>query len=564
MPDGSAWSNRLALPGPRPRRVLGPIAIAAVWLVLAGVAGAEDVHISYKLSGAEETVLVWGVDGWQLPPASMRPPGSEVRDNNVHTPMQSADGRWNATLTIPLGTVLDYGFLTTVRTGEACNIWESGQFRDLRLEVRADTSLAHVTPPYHKDDAGKLVATRGVRYWFPAITEVSLAWRRADTPSAEPIVIPMDHRHERFYTQIEATPGTRIHFAFHVTELDGARRIDTWDGNLQEGAFHDVLDLDRYYEMVVDISGTKTVRVHDQVFDYVMANYFFEGVGWFGLLLTLLVALAAPWLLSRLSPRLVPSSYRRRLEDSATQFALPPQFLRAVAWAPVSILVGTVFYLAYGFLNSPMASELQSARFTTGWWNEYVFDEYSIPQILSFTLMIVAGIAGAGFSIRLLRQRRLWPALFYGAFSIVLFVVGMEEVNWFQLVLRYESPSWFQEHGRAGTTSLHNVEGLDVHSADTLQAVFGLGGLLGVWLGTKRRWRAVGAPMALVPWFLIVLGQATLYAINDVAPIWKYYDWMVRQLVEMIEAMIAIAAALYLWLNARMLQRKGTVPRSAS
>ena len=41
-------------------------------------------EIRYRIAGAEEVWLVWGINGWQAIPEAARPPGTVLKDNKAH------------------------------------------------------------------------------------------------------------------------------------------------------------------------------------------------------------------------------------------------------------------------------------------------------------------------------------------------------------------------------------------------------------------------------------------------------------------------------------------------
>ena len=85
-------------------------------------------EIRYYLQEAGEVWLVWGIDGWQTLPQEMRPAGTIIRDEVMHTPMHKKDNVFTVNLHIPAGTTIDYGFLIT-RGYDGTPIpatWESG------------------------------------------------------------------------------------------------------------------------------------------------------------------------------------------------------------------------------------------------------------------------------------------------------------------------------------------------------------------------------------------------------------------------------------------------------
>ena len=82
----------------------------------------------YRLPQAGEVFLVWGVDGWNVVPEELRPPGTVVTDNLMQTPMLPENGVFIAKIQIPPGVKLDYGFLITkTSSGAITHVWETNE-----------------------------------------------------------------------------------------------------------------------------------------------------------------------------------------------------------------------------------------------------------------------------------------------------------------------------------------------------------------------------------------------------------------------------------------------------
>lgn len=94
----------------------------------------------YDAPSFEAVFLVWGVNGWQTPPASMHPPGTTtVRKGVVRTPMAHAGSSFTLPLTVPSGTVINFGFLIERDShGAAVSLWEADGPRDFHVTVTKD------------------------------------------------------------------------------------------------------------------------------------------------------------------------------------------------------------------------------------------------------------------------------------------------------------------------------------------------------------------------------------------------------------------------------------------
>jgi hypothetical protein len=85
--------------------------------------GAAIQEIRYRESGASQVYLVWGIDGWQLAPQELFPPGTVVKGNLMHTPMVRVGDAFATKIRVPRGTKIDYGFLVPPQQGLAELIW---------------------------------------------------------------------------------------------------------------------------------------------------------------------------------------------------------------------------------------------------------------------------------------------------------------------------------------------------------------------------------------------------------------------------------------------------------
>ena len=72
----------------------------------------------YRLPGAAEVVLIWGVDGWLSVPAALdRGDDTFLGNGLMNTPMRRVGDGFSAMVPVPSGAIVDYGFLTTERIG---------------------------------------------------------------------------------------------------------------------------------------------------------------------------------------------------------------------------------------------------------------------------------------------------------------------------------------------------------------------------------------------------------------------------------------------------------------
>lgn len=96
--------------------------------------------IHYQMLEAGEVTLVWGINGWQQ--TSLRLPLSNtiVKEEVMHTLMSNEGDYFSASVIVPAGATLDYGFLiTSMKDGSQIEpIWDGG-FESILVEQDATT-----------------------------------------------------------------------------------------------------------------------------------------------------------------------------------------------------------------------------------------------------------------------------------------------------------------------------------------------------------------------------------------------------------------------------------------
>jgi hypothetical protein len=152
---------------------------------------------------------------------------------------------------------------------------------------------------------------------------------------------------------------------------------------------------------------------------------------------------------------------------------------------------------------------------------------------------------------------------FYGVLSVGLLFVAMEEIAWGQFVFYFSTPGWMEKVNEQGEFTFHNIGPVHDVSSSLPQFVFGVGGLIGVYLNRFRLFKDVAAPVVLLPWFILITGQALFEHVSDSYGIQPHLDWLVRQLAEPNEMLIALAALLYVFINATALARKVEITHGA-
>ncbi len=107
-------------------------------------------------------------------------------------------------------------------------------------------------------------------------------------------------------------------------------------------------------------------------------------------------------------------------------------------------------------------------------------------ELLTFGFLIAGGIRGIVLAWQTKNHRQeIFVYGFYAVFSIGILFTAMEEVAWGQWFFGFETPSALKSINVQGEFTVHNIRGLQGHS-EFFRVTFGLGGLLGVWLSSRR------------------------------------------------------------------------------
>ena len=190
---------------------------------------------------------------------------------------------------------------------------------------------------------------------------------------------------------------------------------------------------------------------------------------------------------------------------------------------------------------------------------KWLLSENRPVEIATFFLLLGAGVA----SLRLawLNRRRghgLKPQLFFGVFGLGLILVGFEEIAWGQYWLGFESPAPLADANVKGETTIHNIRGLDGNT-EILRVLFGVGGLIGVWLNRTGRHLDITPPTILWTWFAMIAVVSIYDFANDLAPLIGPLDSVVHRIDELIEMMIGLSALLFVWLKLRELSQAAPI-----
>ncbi len=233
-------------------------------------------EIRYRIAGAEEVWLVWGINEWQVIPEAARPPGTVLKDSKVmHTRMVRKDNTFATTVRVPPGTMLDYNFLITKTShGAPVNIWQDSNGQDFWKLVRVSGSLEEkatvtvVTVDQRKawlvgQAADIPLVTQEIHYHAPGAAEVWLAWGLEGWQAIPELVRPpgtvvkngtmhtrMVREGTRFTATVRVPPGTALDFSFLITKTEEGSVVAIRQEKDEEGrAFAKVVMFDGRMEV---------------------------------------------------------------------------------------------------------------------------------------------------------------------------------------------------------------------------------------------------------------------------------------------------------------------------
>ncbi len=104
----------------------------------AGGSNSNRVNQIIKLVKPEagEVSLIWGINGWNPAPENLRPEGTRLENKMLVTPLKKEGDYFYTSLQLPVGTVVDFGFLTTKdNNGTVVNVWEANGSDDYHLKI---------------------------------------------------------------------------------------------------------------------------------------------------------------------------------------------------------------------------------------------------------------------------------------------------------------------------------------------------------------------------------------------------------------------------------------------
>lgn len=210
-----------------------------------------EEEFRYHLEGAGEVTLVWGINGWEKVPSELIPPGTEIENNLMHTPMVEEEGVFVARVQVPAWSKINYGFqITRLKDGSVIPpVWDGGEGyvlqtteQDGTVEVQADVELPE--PPAVVEIEQENIMEQEFLYSMPEAGEVTLVWGmdgwntlpESLRPSGTRIInnvmhTPMAKEGEIFKTTVQVPAGHSIDYGYLITRRANGEAIEPiWDG----------------------------------------------------------------------------------------------------------------------------------------------------------------------------------------------------------------------------------------------------------------------------------------------------------------------------------------------
>ena len=185
-------------------------------------------------------------------------------------------------------------------------------------------------------------------------------------------------------------------------------------------------------------------------------------------------------------------------------------------------------------------------------------------ELLTFFSLMAASVFSLMLALKAQKnkERALVP-FFYAFFSLLTFLVAMEEIAWGQWFLGFQTPEYFQESNQQNELTLHNLEG--VHGrTEFMRLAFGLLGLLGLGLKRVAFFKNLTPSLLLITWFGLITVTTIPDIWNDYTDSYNNFDAIFDFLSELNEMLIGFACLIFVSLNSLLLQHKWLTPSSVS
>ncbi len=200
------------------------------------------------------------------------------------------------------------------------------------------------------------------------------------------------------------------------------------------------------------------------------------------------------------------------------------------------------------------------------YYRRHLLGEDEAIEMITFALFSLAAVYGIKLSLRLrLAKFSKWICGFYLVFSIGLLFIAFEEIAWGQHLFHFRPPRFMIEANKQGELTLHNLSWMH-RKTEVLRIAFGLGGLLGIVLGSIKRFSKVKPLSILAPWCVFIIATGTFDLIDDFVELnlkihQTFGSKVFSRISELDELSIGLCALWYLLGQGYRLNRSNHQPR---
>jgi hypothetical protein len=224
------------------------------------------VEFRYRLPGAGEAVLVWGVNGWGPVSEELQPPRTTIKDRLMNTPMTREGDTFILRVMVPAWSTLNYGFfITRLADGtEVQPLWDGSEDyqkpvyqRDDVVDISSAMDLGSAQalgtpaetaaiPPvpvsrqirFTHLEAGEVVLVWGIDGWQPVAD-----WMRPGGTVVNDAVMQtiMVNNHGVFSMEVWVPTGSTLDYGFLIRKNRQSQPVQVWEGGEEDG-FHELVN----------------------------------------------------------------------------------------------------------------------------------------------------------------------------------------------------------------------------------------------------------------------------------------------------------------------------------
>lgn len=178
-------------------------------------------------------------------------------------------------------------------------------------------------------------------------------------------------------------------------------------------------------------------------------------------------------------------------------------------------------------------------------------EDRQIMGLLTAAFLIAGGLLGLWTVFQLKKRKEgLFLVCFYLMFSVGLFFVSIEEMSWVQQTFNVEAVSGLENSNQQEEAVIKNVQ-IWRNSLEIFPLMFGLVGLLGVWITNMCPRCKFSSPLVLWSWFAVIAVISAIDLFHDFYIFFPAFDDLTNSLEEVTELLVGISCFLFIWLNTK-------------